>query len=104
MTINDHSNEVLERLKKAKHRAGEAIGLTAETYAKRDTPVDTGNLRNSITYSNNGKVVIIGTNVKYAPHIELGHKNYVGKRMLYKAASQHTDEYKNIIKSSLENA
>ena len=103
-TFTDNSDEVLERLKRAKERAGQVIGLVAETYAKDETPVDTGNLRNSITYDADDKEIVIGTNVEYAPPVELGHRNYVGKRMLYKAASQHNQEYQDILKASLENA
>ena len=43
-----------EQVKSAMHdaliRALEKIGMTAEKYAKRLCPVDTGNLRNSITH------------------------------------------------------
>lgn len=50
-------------------RAAEIIGGMAESYAKQQCPVDTGNLRNSITHTteNNNRTVVIGTTVKYAP-------------------------------------
>ena len=41
-TYRDNTDEVLAALKRAKRRGLEAIGLTAEGYAKKDTPVDTG--------------------------------------------------------------
>ena len=41
-TYKDNTDEVLAALEKAKKRWLEAIGLTAEGYAKKDTPVDTG--------------------------------------------------------------
>ena len=51
----------------------------AETYAKDLTPVDTGTLRNSITHrvETKGKMimVIIGSNVHYAPYVEFGTGN-----------------------------
>ena len=70
-----------------------AIGLEAERYAKEHCPVDTGRLRNSITYatqnyhsSGDGEPataddmrlygipdkheVVVGTNVEYAPDVE----------------------------------
>lgn len=48
--IRDNTKEILEALNAAKHKGLEAIGLTAEGHAKKLTPVDTGRLRNSITY------------------------------------------------------
>ena len=47
----------------------EAIGLTAETYAKKETPVDTGRLRNSISHETDKEAVYIGTNVEYAAFV-----------------------------------
>ena len=38
----DNSKEVLSALEKGKRNALTAIGATAETYAKQETPVDTG--------------------------------------------------------------
>lgn len=52
--IDDHSDEVREALRNAIERAGMAIGEKAATYAKDNITaqkaVDTGRLRNSITY------------------------------------------------------
>ena len=54
----------------AKARALEIIGGKAETYAKLLAPVDTGNLRNSITHQQlDEDTEIIGTNVHYAPYV-----------------------------------
>ena len=52
--FRDNSKEVISFFNKAKHRALEAIGLTAEGHAKKNCPVDTGRLRNSITYAVSG--------------------------------------------------
>ena len=41
-TYKDNTDEVLAALEKAKKRGLEAIGLTAEGHAKKETPVDTG--------------------------------------------------------------
>lgn len=81
----------------------EAIGMTAERYAKIDTPVDTGRLRNSISHDHDNKSVVIGTNVEYAPIIELKEMAHsTGKaHFLRDAAAQHGDEYKRIMKASL---
>lgn len=50
--------------------------LQVDAAAKRLCPVDTGRLRSSITneigQDGQGLVATIGTNVEYAPYIELG--------------------------------
>lgn len=56
----DNTEKVLSALQQAKHKGLVAIGLTAERHAKKNCPVDTGRLRNSITY------VISG----YATHVQ----------------------------------
>lgn len=52
------------------YAALEAVGMQAENYAKGLCPVDTGNLRNSITHEvENETTVAIGTNVEYAAYV-----------------------------------
>lgn len=88
--IKDNSELCMKALFGAIQSALEKIGLVAEGYAKKLCPVDTGNLRNSITHQVvlNGAVttspevinisldgtgeVYIGTNVEYAAYVELG--------------------------------
>ena len=103
-TYRDNTDEVLAALERAKRRGLEAIGLTAEGYAKRETPVDTGRLRNSISHATDDEAAYIGTNVEYAPYVELGARGRQGKHMLQRAATEHTDEYKQIMEDALKNA
>ena len=103
-TYKDNTDEVLAALERAKRRGLEAIGLTAEGYAKRETPVDTGRLRNSISHATDDEAAYIGTNVEYAPYVELGARGRQGKHMLQRAATEHTDEYKQIMEDALKNA
>ena len=103
-TYKDSTDEVLAALKRAKKRGLEAIGLTAEVYAKRETPVDTGRLRNSISHATDDEAAYIGTNVEYAPYVELGARGRQGVHMLQRAATEHTDEYKQIMEDALKNA
>lgn len=49
--FTDNYKEVLNEFEKAVERGLEAIGIEAETNAKENTPVDTGRLRNSITFA-----------------------------------------------------
>lgn len=107
--FKDNTKEVLEALKFAKKRGLEAIGESAESYAKEELyeghGVDTGNLRNRISNSVlNDDSVIIGTNVKYAPYVELGHRGFPGYHFLQKAATEHKEEYKSLLEQSMRNA
>ena len=139
-TYKDNTDEVLAALEIAKKRGLEAIGLTAEGHAKKkiteEKAVDTGRLRNSITYAlageethvksykadkggkdretytydgtadgKKGSGVYIGTNVEYAPGIELGtHRSAGAVHFLQDAVANHTDEYKRIMEDSMKNA
>ena len=100
----DNTDEVIAALKNAKKRGLEAIGLTAEGYAKKDTPVDTGRLRNSIAHAVEDDAAFIGTNVEYAIFVETGARGRKGVHMLQRAASEHTDEYKQLMEDSMKNA
>lgn len=141
IVFTDNSELILAALENAANAALEEIGIRAEGYAKVLTPVGTpestgvegyhgGTLRNSITHKVNGDDVYIGTNLDYAPYVELGTGIYAsdgtgrknpwvwtdknGKKhwtkgmkpnhMLKKAAADHTDEYKNVIEKHLKNA
>ena len=50
--------------------------LIVENAAKPLVPVDTGNLRGSITHRVDGNEAKVGTNVEYAPYIEYGTGRY----------------------------
>lgn len=76
--FENNSGEVISTMQEAAIRALEKCGLTAEEYAKRLAPVDTGNLRNSITHQvdDGESAVYIGSNVEYATYVELGTGKY----------------------------
>ncbi len=76
LTIEKDNTDLIEKATTlAIYRALNAVGLQAEGYAKRLCPVDTGNLRNSIThgFDDTELVAYIGTNVEYAAYVEFGH-------------------------------
>lgn len=118
VNININKN-ITGDVAKACGRALEICGGVAESYAKLRCPVDTGNLRNSITHQMEGdRTVVIGTPVEYAPYVELGHHQQpgryvpaIGKRLvkdyvppkpfLVPALEEHIDEYKNVILTEL---
>ena len=142
--FTDNSAETLDELNERIKIALREVGREAEGIAKENcTAVDTGRLRNSITFATADKhgqysykdnfgmgfnekagqpekgAVYIGTNVEYAPYIELGHKIDGQKKVppssrptrhgndgstsspplhfLKNAAANHTSHYKKII-------
>lgn len=101
--ITNNKEAVLTAFKDQVAKALDAIGSTAEGFAKDDCPVDTGRLRNSISYAVENGEVYIGTNVEYAPAVEfrdIAHKT--GKaHFLRDAATTHSDEYQAIMEASL---
>lgn len=105
--VQDNSDLVLHEISTAIGKALEEIGSVAEGHAiGYETAVDTGRLRNSITHvvDSGGKFVAIGTNVEYAPYIELGHHSYKGIAFLRKAATNHAKEYREILEEEMQNA
>lgn len=127
--IHDNSKEISAAIKVALLRGLEKCGLVAEGYAKKLCPVDTGNLRNSITHmvDEQEPAAIIGTNSDYGAYVELGTgKYYPGGRptpwvyqdakgnwhrtsgskaqpFLKPAAAEHADQYREILKKELKN-
>ena len=100
----DNSKQILSAMEKGIKNGLEAIGLTAETYAKKATPVDTGRLRNSISHSVDGEAAYIGSNVEYAPYVELGTSRAKAHHMLQKAATEHSAEYKRLAEDAVYSA
>lgn len=81
--IIDNSPKVKEEFESAVLRALEECGLTAEKYAKQLCPVDTGELRNSITHlvDSGEQAAYIGSNSGHAVFVEMGTgKFYPGGR------------------------
>ena len=104
-TYKDNSKEVSDNIKAALLRGLETCGFVAEGYAKKLAPVDTGNLRNSITHDvDDGEpAAYIGTNVEYATYQELGTIHMKAQPFLKPAVNDHKDEYRKIIENELKN-
>ena len=138
MPANFHSNlgQYLNASDEAVHNALTVIGTAAEGHAKENVTemraVDTGFLRNSITWAISGettnartykddsgqqegsysgdapaategqKSVWIGSNVFYAPHVEYGTEKMAGRPYLRRAISDHADEYKAMLRDILD--
>lgn len=146
--VESHVDEVLAAADNAIDNALEIIGLKAEKYAKGRCPVGTpestgwtdkkgvrhpnkgyrgGTLKNSITHTVQDGTLFVGTNVEYAPYVELGTgpnfkappsweqfnvpkskgvgHGYVRPRPYLKPAIiDHIKEYEDVIKNELKNA
>lgn len=119
LSVTSHRHTIESDVTKAINRALEICGGKAETYAKKLCPVDTGNLRNSITHQREGDdTELIGTSVEYAPYVEIGHHqepgryvpaigkrlvaSYVpGKPYMAPALESHVSEYKEVFETEL---
>ena len=68
-----HGDKVMANVENAKKGGLSAAALIVEGSAVLRAPVKTGNLRSSITHKVIGnEEAHIGTNVEYAPNVELG--------------------------------
>lgn len=99
-----HTDEILDALDEQIEAALTAVGMQAETYAKQLVPVDTGRLRNSLTYEvdTSNKAVIIGSGVEYAPFVEQGTSKRGAKPYLRPAIIDHRDDYQRIVENILK--
>jgi phage gpG-like protein len=103
----NNSEQIANAIHQAVAAALEEIGLAAERFAKRACPVDTGRLRNSVTHALNmdEEAVYIGSNVSYAPFVELdvvvNGKQRDGAHFLRDAAQNHGSYYRKIMEQHL---
>jgi HK97 gp10 family phage protein len=106
----NNAEQIAGAIKTSLAAALEEVGLAAEGFAKKklteNHSVDTGRLRNSVTHAIDmgGEAVYIGTNVEYAPYVELGTSRSEEKPYLRPAAQDHAREYRVIIEKHLKNA
>ena len=102
----NNTEQVAAALDSAIAKALTKIGQQAEGNAKLMCPTDTGRLKNSITnqIDMQENAVYIGTNVEYAPYVELGTRRQDPHPYLRPAASEHGEEYRAILKGCLESA
>jgi HK97 gp10 family phage protein len=105
--VKDNSKEVLEDLASKMPVILEMLGQAGENNAKFEITalgaVDTGNLRNSISHADDGTYAYIGTNVEYAPYVELGTVRMPERPFLRNAVLGHQEEYRNIMEEGLKN-
>lgn len=116
VTLESNMDAVLEALGEQLGQGMIAIGMTAESNAKQeitkavyDTPesksgyVRTGRLRNSISYGvdTSEPAVYIGSNVEYAPYVELGTSKMQARPFLKPAVEKYAGEYQDLLKQAM---
>ena len=136
--FENHADKIAQMEKLAIQKTLTEIGMQAERHAKQNCrdmdAVDTGLLRNSITFALDGReanigqykadkgsgsgsysgtapkehgdnaAVYIGSNVEYAPYVELGTSRMSPRPYLKNAVENYKDEYKAIIEKNMKNA
>jgi HK97 gp10 family phage protein len=136
--VEDNTDEIISLKDLACMRALRIIGGKAKDYATELCPAGTpettgkkgyqgGTLRQSITFESDDESMTLGTNVEYAPYVELGtgpnftpppeweefdvpkpkgigHGYVEARPFIRPAISDHLDEYQQIIENELGNA
>lgn len=113
----DNTEFIVNAIDRALAEAMDAIGAAMQGHAQQLCPVDTGRLRNSITYRLGGggysfpghgaelgsgdKMVVVGSDVEYADYVELGTERTRAQPFLHPAATQFAGEYEDIIRGHL---
>lgn len=122
--FTSYKKEVMNHIDQAIDRALDICGGTAERHAvtniTRNRSVRSNILRGSITHQRKDKnTETVGTDVEYAPYVELGHQQQPGryvpaikkrlkaswvapKPYLRPAVENHKEEYKKIIANELK--
>ena len=102
----DNEALIIEAMHADIQKGLKTVGLKAEGYAKKNLTakraVDTGRLRNSISHQNDSDTVYVGTNVEYAPYIEMGTSKMAARPYLGPSITEHANEYKEIIETALK--
>lgn len=86
-----------------RHTSGKNAGKRYSARSKNAGTVGSGSYSGSIGQTGE-KAVYIGSNVEYAPYVEMGTQRTKAQPYLKPAAEDHLDEYKAIVESTLKNA
>ena len=112
IVFTDNVEKILSMIDNAITAGLVEIGAKAQGYAKDNTPVRTGTLRDSIgvEVKPDEKAAYIGTMIDrfpdepYGKYVELGSPTVKAHHMLQRAATEHTAEYKKLLEDSMKNA
>ena len=104
--VNSNKQAILDEFRRQKKVALEAVGLQGEANAKMEITavgaVDTGRLRNSLTHATDEDSAYIGTNVEYAPYVEMGTYKMKARPYLEPAVTEHVDEYRELVENFMK--
>ena len=103
--VNDKVSKAMKLYPQEARKAMELSCITVENKAKHLVPVDTGRLKSSITYKVSQSVYditgTIGTDVEYAPYVELGTSRMNAQPFLVPALYGSKAEIKKIFEDVL---
>ena len=95
----DNTKKLLGLADAKAHRVLSKAALLVERSAKQFVPVQTGTLKRSITHEFRGKhTVAVGSNVEYAPYVELGTSKMTAKPYLRPALEANRKEIRKLLK------
>ena len=89
MTMEWYGADVIRSVNSAKKGALTMAAIVVNMDATMLAPVDTGNLRDSITHEVDEEEARVGTNVDYAPHLEYGTVNMAAQSFLRPALDRN---------------
>ncbi len=99
-----YGDKAIKSVEDAINKALTASALVVEGTAKNLAPVDTGNLRNSITHEVEGPEARVGTNISYAIYQELGTSKMAAQPFLNPALEQNKGNIRKIFADALKEA
>ncbi|WP_373894461.1 HK97-gp10 family putative phage morphogenesis protein [Virgibacillus sp. CBA3643] len=103
MKYKSNKKQVVDRMKKANNNVLEAIGKAGEGYVKLLSPVDTGALRDSISYNVDDKSVYVGstlTSEDYPVIVEKGSNAQAAQPYIHPGINKNLSQLKKIAESN----
>ena len=100
--VTSRTKEVGAQFKKAVEKGLTAAALLVEGDAKLRAPVDTGNLRSSITHTASGDRATVHTNVEYAPYMEYGTSRTAAQPYLTPALLENRDQIQKVFEQNIK--
>ena len=97
MKMDWRGDKVIRAAEQAKVKALTKAALVVEDQAVSLVPVDTGNLKNSITHQVKGDEARIGTNTDYGPYLEFGTRKMPAQPYLRPAMDKNKNNIQKIL-------
>ena len=97
MKMDWRGDKVIRAAEQAKKKALTEAALIVEGQAVSLAPVDTGNLKNSITHQVKGDEARIGTNTDYGPYLEFGTRKMPAQPYLRPAMDKNKNNIQKIL-------